>query len=48
MYCIGVKKNKDSAVVVFYVNKSKGDTQLTDGIGSASHDSNYMVIESSG
>lgn len=31
----GEKKDKDSAAVVFYVNKNKGDTRLTDGIGTA-------------
>ncbi|CEP16020.1 hypothetical protein [Parasitella parasitica] len=44
----GEKKDRDSAAVIFYVNKKKGDTRLTDGIGSASFDSNCIVIESSG
>ncbi|KAG2232281.1 hypothetical protein INT48_001566, partial [Thamnidium elegans] len=67
--CRGEKKDKDSAIVVFYVNKNKSDTRLTlwrnlwyhigrcyhkfrhsvtDGIGSAFHGNNCMVIESSG
>ncbi|GAA5804672.1 hypothetical protein HPULCUR_010175 [Helicostylum pulchrum] len=41
-------EHKDSAVVVFYTNKNKGDTRLTDGIGSTSFGSNCIVIESSG
>lgn len=46
IYYRGEKKDKGSAVVIFYVNKKNGETKLT--AGSASFGSNYIIVESSG